>query len=136
MSGGPENSDKATLLSGRGVAISGGNDGMPARVRRVLREDLAECGLSRIEVLGRLAELGASTTGAMLDAYVADSKPHRFPAELIPAWVKVTGSRRILDLVCGECGLATATADDQGFAELGRIKLRGEKLAQKLWDRV
>ncbi len=106
------------------------------RVRKALKADLAGCGLSREEVALRLSNRVGRVSLAMLDAYVAETKAHRFPAELIPAWVSVTGSRRLLDLLCGEVGLSIATSEDRDFAELGRAQMTGERLRAKLAGRV
>lgn len=101
------------------------------QVRAVLAQDLRECRLARPEVARQLG-----ITVAMLDAYIAETKPHRFPAELIPAWIRVVGSRRILSTICEAAGLSIATPEDMQFAELGRVHLRGEKLGRKLWEKV
>src|ERR1035441_7803548 len=69
------------------------------RVRKALKQDMAECRLSREEVAIRLSVRMGRIGVAILDAYVAESKPHKFPAELIPAWIEVTRSRRILDVL-------------------------------------
>jgi hypothetical protein len=116
----------------QGGAFSAGS----VDVRGILRADLKECSKSREHVAMELSDsTGARITLDMIDAMVAPTKAHRFPAEWIPAWVSVTGSRRILDALCGAAGLWVATGEDQEFAELGRTKLRAEKLERKLWAR-
>jgi hypothetical protein len=103
-----------------------------AKVRLVLAQDLRESRLSRPQIAGRI---GISV--AMLDAYIAETKPHRFPVELIPEWIEVLGSRRILDAICEACGgLSVATEEDNEFAELGRAALTQQKLGQKLWEKI
>jgi hypothetical protein len=42
----------------------------------------------------------------------------------------------VLELLCGEAGLWAATEEDRDFAELGRTRLKDEKLSRKLWERV
>lgn len=107
-----------------------------ADVRNALHADLKMCGKSRERVALELsAMVGRQISAEMIDAFVAASKAHRFPAEWIPAWVTVTGSRRLLDLLCGALGLSVATEEDRDFAELGRTRLRDEKLTRKLWAR-
>ena len=106
------------------------------RVRKVLQQDLAECRFSRDEVARRLSVRMGRISVAIIDAYVAHSKPHRFPAELIPAWIEVTGSRRILDLLCGEVGLSIANEEDRDFAAFGRAHLKAAHLQTKLAGRI
>ncbi|HTX34340.1 MAG TPA: hypothetical protein VME43_04935 [Bryobacteraceae bacterium] len=93
--------------------------------------------MSRTEVALRLSRATGREIGqAMLDAYVAETKEgHRFPAELVPAWVYVMKSRRVLEVLCRQAGLSVATQEDREFAELGRAHLRSEKLARRLWAR-
>ena len=80
----------------------------------------------------RVGRIGVS----ILDAYIADSKPHKFPAELVPAWVAVTKSRRLLDLLCGEVGVSVATEEDRDFADLARAELKAAALKAKLAGRA
>jgi hypothetical protein len=110
--------------------------GTAERIRRALREDLAECRLSREDLAVRLTVRMGRVSVALINAWVAESKVNRFPADLVPAWTQVTGSRRLLELLCGEAGLALATREDCEFAELGRTNLRGRKLTQKLWELI
>jgi hypothetical protein len=106
-------------------------------VRGALQQDLKGCGKSRDQVAFELGfALGKAISVEMIDAFVAPSKKmHRFPAEWIPAWIEVTGSRRLIEALCGVVGLSVATEDDRDFAELGRATLRKQRLAEKLWQR-
>lgn len=106
-----------------------------ASVRTALQADLKGCGKSRDQVAAELSfALGKAITVEQIDAFVAPSKPHRFPAEWIPAWVEVTGSKRLLTLLCEAMGLSLATSEDRDFAELGRTHLRKQKLTERLWE--
>ena len=106
-------------------------------VREALAADLSASTLSREQVASGLSMLTARPLSvAMIEAYVSVSKPHRFPAELIPAWVRVLGSRRLLDVLCGSLGLTAATQEERDFAELGRLGLKREKLTRQLWERI
>ena len=102
------------------------------RIRKALKQDLAECHLSREEVAIRLTVRMGRVSLAMLDAYVAETKANKFPAELIPAWIEVTGSRRILELLCSEVKLSIATEEDRDFAALARAEMLAERLKAKL----
>jgi len=106
------------------------------RIRKVLKDDLAECGLSRDEVATRLSVRMGRLSRATLDAYVSETNPNKFPAELIPAWVEVTKSRRVLELLCAEVQCSIATEEDRDFADLARARMKAERLAAKLAGRV
>jgi hypothetical protein len=106
-------------------------------VRDALLQDLKGSNLSRAEVAAELSRMtGRDISQAMIDAYVTPTKQnHRFPAELLPAWVYVLQSTRVLAALCRQVGLSVATREDQDFAEFGRARLREEKLSRKLWAR-
>lgn len=102
-------------------------------IKGVLGLDLRECRLSRAQVAEELSRLcGRVVTESQIDAYTAETKSHRFPAELVPAWVKVTGSVRLLSLLCGEAGMWLGSRTDHGFAEYGRAAVRREKESARL----
>jgi hypothetical protein len=107
------------------------------RVKHALLEDLAASRHSRAEIAVRLTEIaGRQISEAMVDAWVAETKSHRFPAELVPAWTAVTESRRLIEALCAEAGLSVTTPDELRFAELGRARIREEKLTQELWGKA
>ena len=104
------------------------------RIKRALVEDLRESKWSRAQIAERLsAEIRRSITEHHIDAFAADSKQgYRFPAEMIGPWIKVTGSRRLLDLICGDAGYHAADETERGLAELGRAQIQREKLDRQL----
>jgi hypothetical protein len=104
-------------------------------VKKAMVQDIRECRLSRPQISERLSGLvGVPVSVAMLDAYTADTKPHRFPAAWIPAWVRITGSRRILAALCERAGFTLADRTEHRFAELGRTYLRRRKDEQAIAD--
>jgi hypothetical protein len=103
-----------------------------ADIKAVLVADLRECRWSREEVAMRLTDMaGRPITEATIDAWTARTKPHRFPADLVPAWVRITGSTRLLHALCEDSGMHAADASDREFAELGRAQIEREKAEQK-----
>lgn len=135
------------------IGLCTSNTGTPAvsatvdvaiRIKRALVQDLRECRLSRAEVALQLSSgCGRTISEAQIDSYTAETKTHRIPIELVPAWVGVTGSRRLLDLLCGEAGLFVATAKERDLAEFGRQQILKEKaerslqaVKEKLWHEV
>ena len=108
------------------------NHGFDLAVKQAAAQDLKECRWSREEVCLELSRLLArEITVAQIDAMVAETKSHRLPISIVPAWVRVTGSRRLLDLLCTAAGMWLADETDHQFAELGRAGLRAEKLAAR-----
>jgi hypothetical protein len=119
-------------------------EGLASAIKRAAALDIKECPQSREEVADRLSQLlRRNITVAQIDAVLAETKPHRFPAEWIPAWLLVTGSRRVLDVVCAETGLWVADETERAFARYGRASLEHEKAAERteslkkaLWSKV
>ena len=113
-------------------------------VKRTLIRDIKECQWSREQIACRLLMLtGKVVSLATLDAMVAESKDHRFPAEWIPAWVIATGSRRLLDLLVGEAGFWVADQTEHDLAEFARLRIqttknsaRADELRRSLWGRI
>lgn len=109
-------------------------------VKRVAAQDLKECQWSREEVAIGLSKLvGRRVSQAQIDAMLAESKTHRLPAEWIPAWVRVTGSKRLLELLCAEAGYWLADATEHDLAELSRVEFerqRAEARAAELRKRL
>lgn len=116
------------------IASQSGAADMAASIKRALAEDLRSSRWSRAEVAEKLSRLaGRPITEHHIDAFAADSKAgYRFPAELVGAWVQVLGSRRLLDLICGELGYHAADDTERGLAELGRAQIQREKLDRQL----
>ncbi len=109
-------------------------------IKRAVAQDIKECRWSREELAEGLSQLlGRTVTVAQLDAITAESKSHRFPAEWIPAWVRLTTSHRVLDLLCAESGLWVVDAAERDYAEYGRIVIqrkKDEKRAEEIERRV
>lgn len=102
------------------------------RIKRAAALDLKACRYSRTEVadaIGRL--IGRPVSTAQIDAIVAESHAHRLPAEWIPAWCRVTGSTRILEMLCAEAGLWLADDTEHDLAELARAELNKHKAAER-----
>lgn len=113
-------------------------------IKRAMVLDLKQCRWSREQVAQELAAIiGRHITVAQIDAWTAETHIHRLPAECVAAWVRLTGSRRVLELICGESGLWLGDPTDRELAEYGRARLRAEKLAaqteemrSQLWGQV
>jgi hypothetical protein len=105
---------------------------MRLRIKRTLVQDLKECRFSREQVAEALSRLiGRTITLAQIDAWAAETKEHRLPAEYVPAWVRCTGSRRVLELLCAESGMWVADAEEHDFAEYGRARMQEDAAAAR-----
>ncbi len=114
-------------------AFQKGESDLHLAVKRAAVQDLKECRWSRQQIAEGLSTLvGREVSLAQLDAMLADTKIHRMPAEWVPAWVRVTGSRRILDLLCAAAGFWVADADEHDLADLARAELERERLEKKI----
>ncbi len=103
-----------------------------ARIKQAAAQDLKECGRSRAEVAEGMARLIIRpVTTAQIDAITAESHAHRMPAEWIPAWCRVTGSTRILEMLCAEVGMWLADDTEHDLAELARAELGKQKAAER-----
>lgn len=96
--------------------------------------------LSRAQVAARMADfLGVEITVAMLDNWTAPSKPHRFPAEYLPAFVHGTGGqRRAFEVLSRHSGLFALPGPEALRAEIQRLdeeerRIKNEKAKRRLY---
>lgn len=89
--------------------------------------------LDRFAVAAALSRLsGRDVSKNMLDRYTAPSADDwRFPAELIPALVKATGDRRLLELLAEMCEARVVVGAEVWEAEVGRIDNLEKELAER-----
>jgi hypothetical protein len=125
--------DRIEAENGRGPIFEVGDLDLNQRVRRALAQDLKECRWSREQVAAAISKLVSREISlAQIDAYCAETKTNRFPVELIPAWVRVTGSKRLLELLCAECSMWLADATEHDLADLARAQIHQERTGQKI----
>lgn len=89
--------------------------------------------MDRFAVAIALSRLcGRDVTKNMLDRFTAPSaEDWRFPAELIPALVKATGDRRLLELLAELCEARVVVGAEVWEAELGRISSLKKDLSER-----
>jgi hypothetical protein len=120
------------LGSGRAAVYRGSHD-LHVALKHAAAKDVKQCPLSRGEIADRISMLvGARITVAQIDAILAESHKNRMPAEWVPAWVQVTGSTRILELLCASANLHLAGEVEHDLADLARAQLQHEKLTNKI----
>lgn len=98
-------------------------------IKRALQVDVKQCPWSREEIAGRLSlAMQRPVTVAQINAWTAATKPHRFPLDMLAAWVVVTGSRRLLDVVIPAAGFAVADEREQQLAAYARTLLQRDEV--------
>jgi hypothetical protein len=104
-------------------------------VKRQATKDAAGSKVSRAAIADRLSRsLGRRITTAVLDAVLSETKPNRFSADWIPAWVQITGSTKLLAMLCEGAGYYLADETTLNLAALARAELGKKKLAQEAAD--
>ena len=102
--------------------------GITDDIKSIAADDLKHCRYSREEVaLALSGQVGREITVTQINAWVAESHIHRFPLDVLPAWVRVTGSPRILEMVCGEAAMYLAGETEHRLAAYGRRVIELEK---------
>jgi hypothetical protein len=106
------------------------------RIKAAAVADARECRWSREQMAEVLSgALERHITEAQIDAMLATAKEgHRMPADLVAAWVRVTGSRRVIELLCEGTGLCVMDAAERDLAEFGRMVPAREKSEERLGD--
>lgn len=103
---------------------------LQAEVKRMAAADLKACRFSRTEVAEKLSEMmHRPVSEDMINAVTSETKTNRMPAEWLSAWTEITGSTRILALLCRRAGLWLGNDDDRRFADLGRAYIAERKAA-------
>lgn len=125
--------DQLSLLSGQQITEGRLADTAPA-LRAALVAAIKECPLSRYQIAARISELmSRDVTKEMLDKYCAESaEGHRIPAEILPAFCFVTGSRRPLELLAASIGCTVSGPEESRELEIVRLRLEKMKLEEKI----
>jgi hypothetical protein len=98
-----------------------------AVIKRSLQLDIKQCRYSREEIAARLSiAVSRPITVAQINAWTAETNANRFPLDMLAAWVVVTGSRRLLDLVVQSAGFAVADEYQVALAAYAKTLLDKE----------
>lgn len=101
-----------------------------SRFCRCLTRAINQSGLSRWELAGRMSHLlGTEITKYMIDSWTAESKEgHRFPAEYLPAFCKVTSSLEPMQILAELTGMFALPGPDALRAEIQKLSEEEELL--------
>lgn len=101
-----------------------------ARLRAAVAAAVKAAPKSRETLADELAHLsGAPVTVHNLNSWLAESHPHRIPAELLPALCKATGSTEPLRVLAEAAGIYTLPGADALRAEVQKLREQEHQLA-------
>lgn len=105
------------------ATVPGGLD-FDLRMRRLLKQALDACPLGHDQVAEAVSALtGRTVTVAMIYSWTGQSRPHRFPAEMIPAFCQALGNTILVQGLAGACGCRVAESQELQLARLGQLWL-------------
>jgi|GEM_PF-3498811 len=69
-------------------------------VKQIASEDVKESKYTIAQISGAIAGLtGRPLSAEMLAAFIDQAQPNHFPLDIVPAWVRITGSRRLIEFL-------------------------------------
>jgi hypothetical protein len=119
-------------LIDRAEELQPGDLDMALRLKSALTEAIKGCRHSRYEIAAKVSELtGKDLSKTMLDQYTAESKEaYHFPAEMLTAFCRVTGSTEPMAVLLGPLGCSILSGDEAQDIEILRME---RKIAE--WQR-
>lgn len=119
--------NQQTIVEGRMADLS-------LALRASLVTAIKNCPLSRYQIAAQISELmSRDITKDMLDKYCAESaEGHRIPAEVLPAFCAVTGSREPLVILAEAIGCMLAGPEESREIEIVRLRLEKIRLETKI----
>ncbi len=125
--------DQLSLLDLKGIT-EGQLADISLALRATLVKAIKQCSLSRYQIAAQISELiSRDITKEMLDKYCAESaEGHRIPAEIIPAFCLVTGSRAPLDLLAQAIGCTLLGPEETQALEIVRLRMEKKKLEEQI----
>lgn len=95
-----------------------------AQLRRALSEAIKGCSLSIHQVAGEMSHLlGETITAEMIYSWTAESKTHhQIWGSRLPAFCRVTGARRPMEIVAEAAGLFTLPGPEALRAEIQKLR--------------
>lgn len=117
----------------REVPADEGSHNVQPRLSHAMANAIRACGLGRFEIAGRMSHLvGQEITKAMIDSWTAESKEqHRPPAEFLPAFCAVTGSREPLQILTDAAGLFCLPGPDALRAEVQKLREDEQRITRE-----
>lgn len=112
-----------------------------SRLKASMREAIRNCRLSREEIVDQMRALakteglggGRGTTISLpaLDAWVAETKPHVIPVNLLPLFCDVTRDGAPIAVLAATNGLSLIGPQERQLLEWARTEVRSRQLARK-----
>ncbi|WP_035218577.1 hypothetical protein [Desulfatibacillum aliphaticivorans] len=104
------------------------------KLRISIKHALKQCPLSRVQVAGEMSHLlgDVEISRYMLDTWTAESKEgHRFPAEYLPAFCRVTDNTEPLELLAEASGCFAMPGQDALRAQMQKIEEEIKRLSSQ-----
>ena len=103
-----------------------------ARIQSAVGEAIRHAPKSREAIAEEMSELaGCAVSVHQVNNWTAESHPHRFPAELLPAFCEATGSLEPLRVLAEAAGLYTLPGPDALRAEIRKLDEESRQLARE-----
>lgn len=101
-----------------------------AKLQAAVKAAIKSAPKSRETLADEMAELtGQPISVHMVNNWIAESHPHRLPAELLPALVQATGSIEPLRVLAESTGVFTLPGADALRAEVQKLREEEHKIA-------
>lgn len=115
------------------IVNASGSCDISQRLKELISEGLRQCNFDRYEAAARMSRLvGHEVSKSQLDSWTAESKEsYRFPAEYLPAFVRVTGYKEPLRVMAELVQCYLLESEEALLAELGKIDCQKRELTQK-----
>jgi len=103
------------------------------RVRASITRTTRKSKFSREQIADKMSELmGRKITASTIYNFSSESHhDHRFPAELLPFWIKATGDNSILELLAEASGCQVLSGQEALYADLARLDRQAEEIKRK-----
>lgn len=112
-----------------------------SRLKAAMREAIKNCPLSRQEIVDQMRALakteglgggrGSAISLATLDAWVAETKSHLIPVNLLPLFCDVTKDGAPVAILAAANGFSLIGSQDRQLLEWARAEIRTRQLAKK-----
>lgn len=121
--------------------LTGASLNVAARVKAAMREAIRESGLSREEIVERMASLatrdglrggrGTTITLANLDAWVGETKDNQIPVHLLTIFCRVTRNLGVIEALAAPLGATVIGRRDRRLLEVAKIDEESKKLKRR-----
>lgn len=115
------------------AAVQVGRKSVSIRLQAAVKTAVKQAPKSRETLADEMAELaGTKITVDMINGWLAESHPHRLPAEFLPALCSATGSTEPLRIIAEASGLFTLAGPDALRADMQKDMEQKREIERKI----